>query len=77
MYDGMDDMVIDKVASGELALGDAYMLARRIMSQSKRLMWQCFVCGRLYIDGLNGELQCFAPADEYTDHRVLRSKKSK
>jgi hypothetical protein len=77
VYDAMDETVIDKVASGELSQSDAYMMVRRIMSNSTRLMWQCFECGRLYIDGLDGELHCFVPADEKTDYRVLRSKKSK
>ncbi len=77
VYDGLDVSVIDKVASGELSQGDAYMVARQIMSHSTRIMWQCFECGRLYIDGLDGELHCFVPASGETDHRVLRSKKSK
>src|SRR4051812_11974080 len=69
VWDGIDDEVIDRVASGVLTPKDAYMVSRRIMSSPTRSMWQCFECGRLYIDGLEGELHCFMPENENTDKR--------
>jgi hypothetical protein len=77
VWDGIDDEVIDRVASGELSVNDAYMVSRRIMSSPTRLMWQCFECGRLYIDGPNGDLHCFVPEDEHTEKRMLRARNSK
>lgn len=77
VWDGIDDEVIDRVASGELPVKDAYMVSRRIMSSPTRTMWQCFVCGRLYIDGPDGEVHCFVPENDETEKRILRAKNSK
>ena len=77
MWDGIDDEVIDPVASRKLSADDAYMVSRRIIASPTRLMWQCFECGRLYIDGLDGELHCFVPESDETDKRILRGKGSK
>ncbi len=77
VWDGIDDEVIDRVASGELAVGDAYMKSRHIINSPTRSMWQCFECGRLYIDGPDGELYCFVPEHEETEKRILRSHISK
>ena len=74
VLDGIDDEVIDPVASHELSADDAYTVSRRIIASSTRLMWQCFECGRLYIDGLDGELHCFIPETDDTDKRILRGK---
>jgi hypothetical protein len=72
MWDGIDDKVIDPVASGQLTVNDAYMVSRNIMSAPTRLMWQCFVCGRLYIDGRDGKLNCYVPDSDETDKQILR-----
>ena len=77
VWDEMDDQVIDRVASKELAQNDAYMLSRSLMAAPTRRMYQCFECGRLYIDGLDGELHCFLPESETTDKGILRSRNSK
>ncbi|MCA9044801.1 MAG: hypothetical protein KDA69_10805 [Planctomycetaceae bacterium] len=77
VWDGIDDEVIDPVASRKLSADDAYMVSRRIIASPTRLMWQCFECGRLYIDGLDGELHCFVPESDETDQRILRGKGSK
>jgi hypothetical protein len=77
VWDGMDEQVIDRVASGELALNDAYVLSRRLMSLPTRMMYQCFECGRLYIDGPDGELNCFLPESDKIDKGILRSRNSK
>lgn len=76
-WDGIDDEVIDRVASGELSVQDAYWKSRRILSSPTRLMWQCIECGRLYIDGIDGKLNCFVPESEETEKRILRSRTSK
>jgi len=76
VWDGIDDAVIDRVASGELALRDAYVESRRIISAPTRLMWQCFDCGRLYIDGPDGKMHCFVPETSETEKRILRSRGS-
>ena len=72
-YDAIDDEVIDPVADGRLGKEEAYHRARSIIGRSARLMWQCRACGRLYIDGLDGQLRCFMPEDEPADREVLRS----
>ena len=77
VWDGIDDEVIDRLASGELPVKDAYMVSRRIISSPTRTMWQCCECGRLYIDGPDGELHCFVPENDETEKRILRAKDSK
>lgn len=77
VWDGIDDEVIDRVAAGELAVKDAYMLSRQIISSPTRMMYQCFECGRLYIDGPDGKLHSFVPENEESDKRILRSHASK
>lgn len=70
-YDAIDDEVIDPVADGRLGREAAYHHARRIISRAARRMWQCRVCGRLYIDGRDGQLRCFVPEGDSVDHKVL------
>ena len=77
VWAGIDDEVIDRVASGELPVCDAYMKSRQIISGPTRLMWQCIECGRLYIDGPDGRLYCFVPENEEAEKRILRSRTSK
>ena len=77
VWDGIETEVIDRVASEELPVEDAYMVFRSIMSSPSRTMWQCFVCGRLYIDGPDGDLHCFVPENEETEKRILRARSSK
>ncbi len=71
-YDAIDDEVIDPVADGRLGKEAAYHHARRIISRSARLIWQCRACGRLYIEGFGGQLRCFVPEGEPADREVLR-----
>jgi hypothetical protein len=75
-YDAIDDEVIDPLAEGRLGREAAYWLARRIIGRSARLMWQCRGCGRLYIDDLQGNLQCYLPERESTAREILRSRES-
>ena len=77
VWDGIDDEVINRVATGELAVKDAYLKSRDIISSPTRQMWQCFECGRLFIDGPDGKLYCFVPENEETEKRILRSRTSK
>jgi hypothetical protein len=73
IYDAIDDEVIDPVADGQLTKKAAYHHARGIIGRNARLMWQCETCGRLYIDGLDGQLRCFIPEGEPVDRQILRS----
>ena len=73
-YNAIDDEVIDPVADGRLSKEAAYNLARTVISRSARLVWQCRACGRLYIDDLQGKLQCFVPEGAETEREVLRSR---
>lgn len=66
------DRLIDSVAEGRSSQELAYHRARQILSRSARLMWQCRVCGRLYIDGLDKQLRCFHPDGEPLEHEILR-----
>ena len=36
-----------------------------------KTMYQCFNCGRLYINDKNNELVCFSPEDVNTDKELL------
>jgi hypothetical protein len=75
-YDAIDDEVIDPVSGGQLSNKEAYRRTREIISRQARLMWQCRACGRLYIDGVDGQLRCFVPEGEQSDCEILRSKPS-
>jgi hypothetical protein len=77
VWDGMDEQVIDPVASGQLSVNDAYVLSRKLMSSPARAMYQCFECGRLYIDGPDGKQNCFLPESDATDKEILRSRNSR
>ncbi len=69
-YDALDDEVIDPMACGRLEKDQAYHLAREIIRRSSRPMYQCQRCGRLYINDLEGNLQCYVPASEDTSHEA-------
>lgn len=73
-YDAIDDEVIDPVAEGRLGKKAAYQMARRIISRSARLMWECRTCGRLFIDDRQGQLRCFVPEGGQADLEILRGK---
>ena len=66
------DELIDAVANGQMGKEDAYNRARTILRRSSRLMWQCRECGRLHIDGSDGQLRCFMPEGDPIDREVLR-----
>lgn len=48
----------------------------QMFATKKRLMWQCSVCGRLYIDDQDHTLQSFLPSSEETPKEILRSEGS-
>lgn len=70
--DAIDGEVIDPVADGRLGREAAYHHVRRIIGRSSWLVWQCRACGRLYVDGRDGQLRCFRPEGEPADREVLR-----
>jgi hypothetical protein len=73
MWDALEEHVIGAVAAGRLAPDAASMKAREIFWEAgSRLMWQCEACGRLYLDGRDGTLQCFVPSTPETEKALLR-----
>lgn len=72
VLDGIDEEVIDPVASGQLSVEDAYMMSRRIVASPTRTMWQCNKCGRLYIEGRDSKLHCYRPENSEADKDILR-----
>ena len=72
--DTLDDEVIAPLSRGTLSEDAACHLSRGILGRAVRQLWQCSTCGRLYIDGLDGTLHCFVPAEDGTDRRILRGR---
>ncbi len=77
IYDSLDEEVIDALVSGRLERSAACNLARETIRRTSRLMYQCRDCGRLFIDDLRGDLQCYVPASEETSREILRSRASR
>jgi len=75
-YDAMDDEVIKPLVAGTLAEGKAFMLSRMVIGRAALLVYQCSICGRLYIDDKDGKLHCYEPMDDSTSKEVLRSRPS-
>ena len=73
-FDAIDDEVIDPLGAGLIDKQTAYRLARRIISRTARLMYQCHECGRLYIDDRSGNLHCYLPNDEGSPKEILSSR---
>jgi hypothetical protein len=72
-WDDLDEHVIGAASAGQLTPDAASMRAREIFwGDGLRSMWQCETCGRLYLDGRNGKLQCFVPSTPETDRTLLR-----
>jgi hypothetical protein len=72
MWDALDND-LDLVAAGQLTSEAASMKIRQNFTKAgARLMWQCESCGRLYLDGKDGALQCFTPSSLETDKESLR-----
>ncbi len=72
-FDSLDG-VIDDVAEGKSSRGSAYQRAREILVRPARGAWQCRACGRLYLDGVDGQLRCFHPEGEPVDREILRGR---
>lgn len=70
-WDTLDNL-IDSVAKGQVSAEAAAMKARQIFLTCSRGMWQCGACGKLYLDGPDGRLQCFTPSTPETDRESLR-----
>jgi hypothetical protein len=77
VWDAIDDKIIDPLAAGQIEKEAAYRLTRHILGRAARLMYQCRSCGRLYIDDLEGNLHCYAPASEDVSHEILRNRESR
>lgn len=72
MWDALESLFA-VVATGRLTPEAASTRACQIFREAgSRLMWQCESCGRLYIDGRGGDLQCFVPSTSKTDKELLR-----
>ncbi|MFI4847721.1 MAG: hypothetical protein ACIAZJ_01365 [Gimesia chilikensis] len=72
MFDALEVQVMERLAAGTLSFEAACMKMRELICSPVRGIWQCAACGRLYIDDLDGQLQCFLPEKDETDKRVLR-----
>lgn len=68
------DNLIEEVAKGGCSKDDAQHRARTILSRSARMMWLCWECGRLHVDGWDHQLRCFTPEGESIDRDVLRGR---
>jgi hypothetical protein len=76
IFDAIDTRIIDALACGRLEPQQAYQLAREIIRRSSRLLYQCQSCGRLFVDDLEGNSQCYLPATDETSREVLRSRRN-
>jgi len=68
-WDAIDDAV---EKSGPTA-NEKEVACMRLRSQSfgHRRLWQCPACGRLYIEDIQGTLQCFQPASTSVPRNLL------
>ncbi len=73
VFEAIDAQVIDALYEGRIDRDRAYTLARRLISRSAELMYQCRDCGRLYVDRRE-RLECFIPETDQTHCEVLRSR---
>jgi len=73
-FDAMDDEVIAPLVDGTIDKEKAFNLSRRVISRGSRLMYQCKVCGRLFVEDSQRELHCYLPKDETTSKEILRSR---
>ncbi|MGL6072671.1 MAG: hypothetical protein ACRC8S_00790 [Fimbriiglobus sp.] len=76
VYDEMDSL-IDQIVAGNMSQEQAYHKSREIISRNAREMWQCVECGRLYIDGVDRQLYCFAPEGELVHKEILRNRSAR
>lgn len=73
--EALEREVIDLLAEGRITKEEAYQRATVIMSRSIRSMWQCYGCGRLFVDGRDRQLHAFRPEGP-VDPEILRSRPS-
>jgi hypothetical protein len=68
------DVVIDDAMAGRSDADTAYNAIRRILVNAVRPVYQCRVCGRLFVDDRQHQLHAFAmkPGDTCTE--ILRSR---
>lgn len=55
----------------------ACMKVRQLIREVSRLAWQCFHCGRVYIDDQNYELRQLVPGTSDVPMELFRSRPSK
>lgn len=73
VFEAVDTQVIVPLHEGRIGKHRAHTLARQLISRSAEHMYQCWECGRLYIDRRE-RLDCFVPEDDHTHREVLRSR---
>ena len=77
VYDAIDEQVVEPVAQGEVDPQRAMMDAREIIRKPSRLMWQCYSCGRLYLQSYDrSDIHCFVPSDPEQSMQILRGRRS-
>ena len=72
LCDALDERVIDAFAARKLTRDGAYQMVRELLIRAARPIWQCWACGRLYVDDLQHDVHCYRPDTEGTDRAVLR-----
>lgn len=70
--DAIDAEVLLPLSGGLIGEDAASMRTRSIIGRAARGVWQCRECGRLYLDGPDGRLRCFAPDDLNPDRDALQ-----
>jgi hypothetical protein len=71
--DAIDKVIDDVIAKREDATS-AYIAIRRITIKAARHVYQCRVCGRLFVDDQQRKLHPFVPASSEVPREILRSR---
>lgn len=74
LQEAIEAQAIDALAAGKITSEGAAMRMRQLLNAHVRLMWQCCACGRVYVDGPDGELHAFAPEGGGAGTRLLRGR---
>jgi hypothetical protein len=72
LFEAIDDL-IEKRCTTAVQRDAACTKIRSLVGTAARQAWQCGVCGRVYLEDLKRELQCYAPAGDDTLCDVFRA----
>lgn len=71
--DALDNVLIEQLAGHRITKAEASLLVRQILVQHSRLVYECFSCGRLYIDDQQNKLHAYLPVQSAVAPHILRS----